>query len=195
MPDRESKSTLHLEYVDDQTSPSSGPIHTSFPQQSHPLQAAWVETFEALGCAVKDDPIQGKAVGGLTLTNAIDPAKGERSHAGVAYLKPALGRPNLDIITNAVVEKLVFDTRYESDLVTNGVQYIKNGQHYIARARREVVICAGAFQSPQILELSGIGSKSILNSHGIECLYDNPNIGGLTNTPFSCFLSLKTKNQ
>lgn len=110
-------------------------------------------------------------------------------------MKPALDRPNLEIITDALVEKIVFDPRYESRLVTNGVQYIKNGEHYIARARREVVICAGAFQSPQILELSGIGSRSILNSHGIECLYDNPNIGGLANNPFSCIISLAKKQQ
>lgn len=177
LPAEESKSALHLNYVYENKSRSSGPIHTSFPRHSNPLQAAWAETYEALGCAVKDDPIQGKAVGGLTVTNAIDPNKGERSHAGVAYLKPAMDRPNVEIITDALVEKIVFDPRYQSGLVANGVQYIKSGQQYIAKARREVIICAGAFQSPQIFELSGIGSKSILDSHGIVCLYDNPNVG------------------
>lgn len=134
-------------------------------------------------------------MGGLTVTNAIDPNKGERSHAGVAYLKPAMDRPNVEIITDALVEKIVFDPRYQSGLVANGVQYIKSGQQYIAKARREVIICAGAFQSPQIFELSGIGSKSILDSHGIVCLYDNPNVGGLTISPSGFFAFTKRQQR
>ncbi len=183
LPSQEIRDTLHLDYIDHQQIPKAGPVHTSVHYQPKPIQITWVETYEALGCVVKKDPIQGTAVDGLTIPNAIDSDKGERSHAGVAYLKPALKRQNIELITDALVEKLIFNGRIESDLVATGVQYVKNGQRYTAKARREIVICAGAFKSPQILELSGIGGKSLLNSHGIECLLDNPSIGGLNHCP------------
>jgi choline dehydrogenase-like flavoprotein len=180
LPAQEVMDGLHLDYIDRERLPKDGPVHASYGYSPKPIQTAWVQTYEALGCAVNTDPIDGTAVGGLSIPNAINAEQRERSHAGVAYLTPALTRPNLEIVTDALVEKVVFDTSSGSDLVATGVQYLKDGQRHIARVGREVVVCAGTLKSPQILELSGLGSKSLLEQHDIPCLFDNANIGGLT---------------
>lgn len=159
------------------------PIKASFPRQLNKLQKTWEDVFEALGMKSKNDGVSGKCFGAFTATNAIDsrPGKGERSHAGIAYLQPALSRSNVVVETNALVERVVFQTRSCSDstpLTAIGVHYEKNGQKIFAKASREVILCAGAFGSPQILELSGVGSRKILENAGVECLLDLPGVGG-----------------
>lgn len=175
-----------MDYTDKASIPSSGPIQASFPLRPHPLQTAWVDTYECLDSIVKTDPIQGTAVGGLTMTNAVDASKGERSHSGVAYLRPALDRPKLTVVTDALVQKIIFDENVKNGLVATGAKYLKNDESCIVQAHREVIICAGAFQSPQILELSGIGPKAIIEAQGIECLFDNSNVGGTVYLVHAC---------
>jgi choline dehydrogenase len=98
--------------------------------------------------------------------------KGRRWSAAVAYLNPARKRPNLTIRTEALVRRMMLDgTR------CTGVEYEANGQVHTAAATREVVLCAGAIQSPQLLELSGIGSPNHLKAAGIPTLHALPAVG------------------
>ena len=101
----------------------------------------------------------------------------ERSHAGSAYYAPVSHRPNLHVITKAMVEKVIFDHEGIDRPIATGVQYAHDGATHIASARNEVVLCAGVFQSAQLLEVSGIGSTAILKSCNIHVLVDNPNVG------------------
>jgi choline dehydrogenase len=97
---------------------------------------------------------------------------GVRWNASKAFLRPALNRANLSVITNAYVQRLVFDGRR-----CVGLQYRIEGQSYIARVRGEVVLSAGAVNSPQILELSGIGDGVRLQRLGIQVVNELRGVG------------------
>ncbi|KAL9618850.1 MAG: hypothetical protein Q9160_006509 [Pyrenula sp. 1 TL-2023] len=155
----------------------SGPIQAILPLKRSKLQRIWVETFGALGLENKSDPRDGTALGGYISTNHITHDTHERSHAGVTYLEQARDRPNLHIETGALAQRILFDTSTGGDAVATGVEYIRNNTQHRATARHEVILAAGAFASPQLLELSGIGNPAILSQHGIETVNANPNVG------------------
>lgn len=98
--------------------------------------------------------------------------RGRRCSTATAYLKPARRRPNLVVETHAHACRVVFEGRRAA-----GVEYLKGGSTLIARAGREVLLCAGAIQSPQLLELSGIGQAALLQSAGIPVIADLPAVG------------------
>lgn len=97
---------------------------------------------------------------------------GRRWSTAVGYLKPARNRPNLVIRTRALVRRTVIEGQR-----CKGVEYDWQGQRCIAHARCEVVLCAGAIQSPQLLELSGIGQAGLLQSLGVAVQHDLPAVG------------------
>ncbi|HEX6634938.1 MAG TPA: GMC family oxidoreductase N-terminal domain-containing protein [Usitatibacter sp.] len=98
--------------------------------------------------------------------------RGRRWSTAVAYLREARGRPNLAIETGALVTRVLFEGRAAS-----GVEYAKEGGLRVAKAAREVIVCAGAIQSPQILELSGVGEANRLRTMGIAVVADRPAVG------------------
>ncbi len=162
--------------------PTKGPIQASYPRDWNKLQTAWEEAFRALGYFHTSYGTDGQGIGGTTTTNAIDGrnGKGERSHAGKAYLQKARGRDNLTIVTEARVRKVSFEhtNGTHNKLRATSVLYEKDGQSVAAGARREVVLCAGVFGSPQLLEVSGIGNQNVLVKAGVECLFHLPSVGG-----------------
>ncbi|GJM36533.1 MAG: GMC oxidoreductase [Saprospiraceae bacterium] len=97
---------------------------------------------------------------------------GQRCSAAKAFLRPALSRSNLTVEKYARVEKVLLENEQAI-----GIQYIQKGQRYEVKAKKEIVLSAGAFGSPQILMLSGIGSAGELKQHGINCLQDLPGVG------------------
>lgn len=97
----------------------------------------------------------------------------ERRNSYVAYLKPALGRPNLSVRCRARVERLTFDP----DRRVRGVRYARDGRFEEVRATREVVMCAGALETPRILMLSGIGPSHALRRVGLPALHDVRGVG------------------
>lgn len=110
--------------------------------------------------------------------HTVDPRSRTRSHAGIAYYKPVAARQNLHVLTEAFVEKVSFIRQDgQAKLVADGVKFRNNGKSYVVRARKEIILSAGAFGSPQILELSGIGSPKILKENGIQVLYPNEHVG------------------
>lgn len=164
------------------TLPTEGPIQASYPRNLNKLQRAWEEAFKALGCFHTGYGTDGQGIGGTTTTNAIDgqDGKGERSHAGKAYLQTARGHDNLTIVTEARVKKVNFErtSGAQSTLRATSVLYEKDGHSVSASATREVVLCAGVFGSPQFLEVSGIGNQKVPDTAGVECLLHLPSVGG-----------------
>ena len=122
------------------------------------------------------DPKDGLAIGAYTTLLTIEPKNASRSYAGNAYFSVNAARPNLHVLTNAFVAKVDF-ARSEKPLKATGLTFTVDGSRYTASARREVILSAGVFQSPQLLELSGIGDAALLQSLGIEALYGNPGVG------------------
>ncbi len=102
----------------------------------------------------------------------ISTRRGLRSSAAVAYLRPAMKRANLRVMTNALATAITFEgTR------ATGVQFTSGGEKKQASARREVLVAAGAIRSPQLLELSGIGNAELLQQRGIKVLHHLPGVG------------------
>ncbi|OTB15722.1 putative GMC oxidoreductase [Daldinia sp. EC12] len=154
-----------------------GPIQVSFPgNPSHPIREAWVAAFKDMGYLTPNDPWVDPSVGVGAFSNlvSIDPVKMERSHSANAYYHPVKSRENLHVLTNAVVEKVLFE---EDSTKVTGVQYRYGNETRTATASKEVIIAAGAIQSPKLLELSGIGNADTLARHGIKVVKDLEGVG------------------
>ncbi|KAH8600629.1 aryl-alcohol dehydrogenase [Bisporella sp. PMI_857] len=156
---------------------AKGPIQTSFPgDSSHPIRKAWAETLKTSGYHMTQDPFLNASIGGFSALASIDPVTKERSYAVTAYYNPIKSRGNLHVITNALVEKILFE-EVGGVLQTTGVQYRYHNETKTVAASKEVILSAGALQSPKILELSGVGDASLLQKHGIKAVMDLRAVG------------------
>ena len=90
----------------------------------------------------------------------------------MAYLHPVMGRANLRVETNALTSRVLFEGKKAV-----GVEFVQNGQKRIVRAAREVILCGGAVNSPQLLQLSGIGPAEVLRKAGVSVVVDAPGVG------------------
>jgi choline dehydrogenase len=130
-----------------------------------------MDSAVAAGFATTDD-IHGELEEGFARGEITVDARGRRASTSRAYLRPALGRPNLQVVTRALVGRLLLDNG-----AAVGVEYRRDGSVVEVRAAREVILCGGAFNSPQLLMLSGIGPADDLRQHGIEVCLDLPGVG------------------
>ena len=147
-----------------------GPLHVMDLGSPNRHSADFVAAARQAGWAANADfnGAQQEGVGLYQVTHK----HGERFSAAKAYLTPHLGRPNLQVITGAHATRIVLEGRRAV-----GVEFVQNGQRHVLRAAREVLLSAGAFQSPQLLMLSGIGPAAHLQQHGITPLHDLPGVG------------------
>jgi choline dehydrogenase-like flavoprotein len=124
------------------------------------------------------DPALGKATGGYSAPGTVDPATKTRSSSASAFYTPAENKSNLHVVTGAQVQKILFEQE-GPNLTATGVSYriLKGSSENVAKAKKEVILAAGTFQSPKLLELSGIGGATLLEKHGIPVLVDNPHVG------------------
>ncbi|GAA6054180.1 hypothetical protein JCM3770_002819 [Rhodotorula araucariae] len=159
----------------------SGPVQASYsPYVSEQMQGL----FEALRAeGLKEiDPNAGASGGVGYAPASIDPKAQTRSSAEAAYLKPALDRENLLVICNAQAVRIVFSSKRDADgrVKAKGVEFVDvkaPTKKIVARVADEVILCGGTFNSPQLLELSGIGDAHRLQKVGIEPLIDLPGVG------------------
>ncbi|HYD56333.1 MAG TPA: GMC family oxidoreductase N-terminal domain-containing protein, partial [Burkholderiales bacterium] len=138
--------------------------------QRNELVDAFIAGAGELGVPRNDDfnGAEQQGAGYLHLTTR----NGRRCSAAVAYLRTAQARANLKIETDAYVTQVAFDGRRAC-----GVKYRKSGIEKEAKANREIILAAGALQSPQLLQLSGIGPGALLQRHGIPVVADLPGVG------------------
>lgn len=180
LPSDEIKQELSLQYIDPAVQGQSGPIHVSFGNGPFPaFNGAWPRVFENLGHKLTGDPMSGVAKGAFCGPGSIDPTTRARSHAGVAYYNEEVAkRPNLRVVTEALVEKIILEKNSDRDALATGVLYCaKDGVQKTVSAKREVILAAGSIKTPHLLELSGIGNSDLLQSHGIMTIIDNANVG------------------
>jgi choline dehydrogenase len=147
-----------------------GELHVSDLRNDHPYCQAWLQAGAEAGFSRNADfnGAQSMGLGAYQLT-----LRGHwRCDAGKAFLEPALPRANLSLFTNVQVSRVVIE---QGRAV--GVEYIKNGERHQVRAQSEVLLAAGALQSPQLLQLSGVGPAQLLKSHGIQVHADAPEVG------------------
>jgi choline dehydrogenase len=147
-----------------------GPLAVSNVCEPHPLCEAFIEAAQQAGFPRNDDfngPTQeGAGYFQLTAKN------GRRWSTAVGYLKEARRRPNLKIETNALASRILIEGR-----CATGIEYRQGDTTRTAHARREVILAGGAFNSPQLLQLSGVGPAQLLRSHGIDVVADMAGVG------------------
>ncbi len=136
----------------------------------HPICQAYLEAGRQVGLPVLRD-LNGDSQDGVGLYQ-ITAHRGRRMSAARAFLRPAMRRPNLAVITKALATRILFEGRRAV-----GVEYLRGGRRQQVRAGREVVLAAGAINSPQLLQLSGIGPAEQLQGLGIEVRLDAPQVG------------------
>ncbi len=138
--------------------------------ERHELCDAFIASARSLGIPPSDD-FNGPSQEGTGYYRATSHA-GRRRSTAVAYLREAEKRPTLRVETNALVTKVLFEgTR------AVGVQYVLNGNVKKAFAKKETILSGGAFNSPQLLQLSGVGPRALLEKHGIPAVHDSPQVG------------------
>ncbi|MCY3979017.1 MAG: GMC family oxidoreductase N-terminal domain-containing protein [Chloroflexi bacterium] len=164
------RKTQHQERGESTHHGVGGPINVADPQDPNPLSIAFVEAALELGYAHKADFNDGEQEGFGVYQ--VTQKRGKRHSTAVGYLQPALRRPNLKAIPFAQVTRLIVE-----DARCVGVDYQHDGELQTARARREVVLCGGAINSPQLLLLSGIGPASHLAEFDIPLVHDLPGVG------------------
>lgn len=156
---------------------TSGPIHTSFNEVGLPIEDYVIQAVDqTTGLKKKPiDPWGGDHIGFYHTLGAVPRTgknKGLRSYAARGYLQSNENRHNLKVICESLVSRIIL----HADCAT-GVEYLHDGKSYTIQAKREVILCGGAINSPQILELSGIGDPAVLKAAGIDCCVDLPIVG------------------
>lgn len=170
-------------------------VQTSYPRTMDFLQLQWMKAFEELGHATSTTGFAESSAGAVTVTNAVDSSIGERSHAGTVFMEPALKRGNVTLRTGVKVDKIAFDEVLTSDgkLNARGVRYTSQGEENLISAR-EIILCAGVFESPAILERSGVGSKKVLAAANVPVLYELSGVGENLQDHLNCSLSCETQD-
>lgn len=178
-PTPQSEKLLDTSRMQEWVGDGHGPIQVSWPPAEYTtaVQQVAQEWGKNLGLQ-SDNAAIGNSTGYYDQALSVDMESGRRSSAVYEYYLPNAQRTNLILITDAMVQRIVFrDDDSNGDKVATGVEFVVQGHQYSAPAKREVLLCAGTIQSPQILELSGIGSRSILEKHDIKVLVDNAGVG------------------
>lgn len=158
------------ERIHDQYHGNSGPLSVTDLHSDNPLQQRYLSAAKEQGFPISND-FNGAEQEGLGIYQ-VTHINGERCSAARAYLFPHMQRPNLTVLTHALTQRILIENN-----IATGVEYQHEGQVVQISARCEVLLSAGAIQSPQILMLSGIGDQQELQQHGIEVKQHLPGVG------------------
>jgi choline dehydrogenase len=155
---------------DDALHGRDGPLAVTDLTERHPLCESYIQAAQEVGIPRNDD-FNGATQEGVGYYQ-VTARNGRRSSAATAFLRPAMRRPNLRVLTGALAARILLAGRRAI-----GVAFRHQGAMREARARREVILCGGAINSPHLLMLSGIGPGAHLQEHGIEVAHDLPGVG------------------
>ncbi|KAK5991671.1 Dehydrogenase citC [Cladobotryum mycophilum] len=168
---------LGINWIDENCHGTSGPVKVSFPGTvENPLCKTWIDAFRGLDKLTTGDPFSGNSTGGYSSTATVDPDTKTRSYAQSAYGTSALTRPNVQVLTGAKAYKVLFEEIADGVMAT-GVQASVKGREEMFIATKEVILAAGVFNTPKLLELSGIGQKELLERHEVPVIVDLPGVG------------------
>jgi choline dehydrogenase len=149
---------------------AGGPLPVSDLVHADPLSAAFIAAAAETGIPVNPD-FNGASQEGAGFFQTTT-RRGRRASTAVAYLRPARGRKNLQVETSALAQRIRFDG-HRADTI----EFRQAGVLRTARARKEILVSSGAYNSPQLLQLSGVGPADLLRKHGIDVVLDAPGVG------------------
>jgi choline dehydrogenase len=165
---------------------TGGPLVVSDVADKHEIPEAFIRACNDLGYPTNPD-FNGATQDGVgyhqtTTTN------GKRCSTAKGYLHPVMDRPNLRVITGALAQRITFAGRRAT-----GIDFVQENLPHTVRARREVILCGGAINSPQLLLLSGVGPQEQLAAHGIELVKHSPGVGQAMQDHYSAPIKLKCR--
>ena len=181
------------ELGDDALHGAQGPLQVSQQKAPRPVTEAFVQAGEALQIRRMQDFNRGdnEGIGHYQVTQFHDPARnGERCSAAAGYLHPVMGRPNLTVLTQAQATRILFENKSAT-----GVEFRQGRTTKTVSACCEVLLCGGAFNSPQLLQISGVGRAQDLQPHGIEVRHDLPGVGQNLQDHLDFTLAYKTRDK
>jgi choline dehydrogenase len=165
---------------------TGGPLCVSDTTEHHPICEAFIQGAMELGYPRNDD-FNGAMQDGVGYHQTTT-RNGKRCSTAVGYLHPVRNRPNLRVITGALAEKILFEGKRAV-----GVAFRENGAPRTVRVTREVILCGGAVNSPQLLLLSGVGSQDQLAQFGIPAVHHLPGVGQSLQDHYSAPIKLKCR--
>jgi len=178
---------------EDQRSRAAGPYHSvggplavSDPAEPHQVVDAFIAAAEQTGIPRNPD-FNGATQEGAGYYQTMT-RNGRRCSAAMAFIHPVKHRANLTVMTGARVERVLFEGKDAS-----GVSVVVNGQRLTMTARREVILAAGAFASPLLLQASGVGPGGLLQSQGVSVVHDAPDVGQNLQNHFNPWISYRCK--
>jgi len=182
---RQANTLLH----DPQSLGTAGPIKASFAAEYSSSHAHWHKTLNALGIETNAAHVAGSNIGVWTNLGAVDPRNKTRSYAANAYYDAKAARPNLVLLTEATVEEIILE-QDDDQWAARGVRFTHGDELYEVRTTLEVILSAGSVQSPQLLELSGVGPPDVLKKAGVEVKVPSRNVGENLQDHISTWLAL-----
>jgi choline dehydrogenase len=165
---------------------TEGPLCVSEVARDNPICEAFINS--AVDCGVsRNDDFNGAVQDGVGYHQTTT-RNGRRCSTSVGYLRPAMKRPNLQVVTNALSERILFD-----GMRATGVEFRRNGVATTVRAAREVILCGGAINSPQLLMLSGVGPGEHLAGLGIPVVHHLAGVGQSLQDHYSAPIKLRSR--
>lgn len=157
---------------------TDGPIHYS--QGGYPLaqEGLWMNTWESMGFDAQET-YGGETWGPRICASSINPSNWTRSYSRTGYLDPYAYRTNLDVLTGNQVTKINFEAGDDNDQRAVSVNFAasQDATEQTVSANREIILAAGVIGSPQLLEVSGVGARSLLEGLDIDVVIDLPGVG------------------
>jgi choline dehydrogenase len=176
----------HQERGSDELHGTGGPLAVSDMKAAHELHDAFLAACQEAGHKFNPDfngaEQEGCGTYQVTIRNR------RRASTAVTYLRPAMKRPNLKVEVRALAQRVIFEGKRAI-----GLEYKQDGQIKRARARLEVLLSGGSLQSPQLLQLSGVGPAALLKEHGIELVHELPGVGENLQDHIGCKVVYKVK--
>ena len=145
-----------------------------------PEVGAWSTATSSVGVADTSDAYGGQNWGAYVATSAINPANWTRAYSRSGYLDPLPPRPNYDVVANAYVTRVLFNTSSPaSNLTAYGIEYALNGgaEKLTVGVKKEVILSGGTVGSPAVLLYSGVGPKDVLDAAGVPIVLELPGVG------------------
>ena len=172
-PNPKRASNASAEYLASAFDATGGPLEVSYANYAQTFSSYMEGSLNEIGIPTRDDFNSGQLFGAQYCSSTISPGDGKRQSSQTSFLNAAASARNLKVYTESVGEKIILDDQKRA----TGVKVSTAGVHYVLSVKREVIVSAGAFQSPQVLMLSGIGPKEQLEKFGIPVVADRPGVG------------------
>ncbi|EJD00188.1 alcohol oxidase [Fomitiporia mediterranea MF3/22] len=158
---------------------TEGPILKSVLRGWTDAHARFLAAAETRGIPRNPETGAGINIGGISTYSSVDPRTATRSYAVTAYMQPNIWRRNFLVLTDTQVTRVMFGDQTSSPLrQATGVELLRDGTICrIGPVRRDIILSAGTYKTPHLLELSGIGNSEILGQHNVQCVVDLPGVG------------------